>query len=108
MSLGDKVKKLREQMGMSQEELAEKLGYKSKTSIYKVEKGMTDLPQSKLIELAEILHTTPAHLIEEDEDETVMTYRIDTKGLNQAQIKEIKKELDNFTAFLLDKLNRKR
>ena len=50
-------------MNLSQEQLAEKLGYKSKTSIHKVEQGMTDLPQSKIIEFAKALNTSPAYLM---------------------------------------------
>lgn len=61
--IGEKIKEKREKMNLSQEQLAEKLGYKSKTSIHKVEQGMTDLPQSKIIEFAKALNTTPAYLM---------------------------------------------
>lgn len=61
--IGEKIKEKREKMNLSQEQLAEKLGYKSKTSIHKVEQGMTDLPQSKIVEFAKALNTTPAYLM---------------------------------------------
>ena len=61
--IGEKIKEKREKMNLSQEQLAEKLGYKSKTSIHKVEQGMTDLPQSKIIEFAKVLNTSPAYLM---------------------------------------------
>ena len=61
--IGEKIKEKREKMNLSQEQLAEKLGYKSKTSIHKVEQGMTDLPQSKIIEFAKALNTSPAYLM---------------------------------------------
>lgn len=63
MDIYDKIKKLREEKGMSQEELANKLGYKSKTSIHKIEQKLTDLPLSKVVEFAKALHTTPAYLM---------------------------------------------
>ena len=63
MTLGEKVKLRREELNLSQEELAEKMNYKSKTSIHKIEVGITDLPLSKVKELAAVLKTTPAYLM---------------------------------------------
>ena len=39
------------------------MGYRSKSSITKLEKGINDLPQSKVEELAAALETTPAYLL---------------------------------------------
>lgn len=71
MTLGEKVKLKREELNLSQEELAEKMNYKSKTSIHKIEVGITDLPLSKVKELAAVLQTTPAYLMgwEEEKEE---------------------------------------
>ena len=63
MTLGDRVKQKRENMGLSQEELADKMGYKSKTSIHKIEQGITDLPLSKVEELAKVLNVTTSYLM---------------------------------------------
>ena len=68
MTLGEKVKLKREELNLSQEELAEKMNYKSKTSIHKIEVGITDLPLSKVKELAAVLKTTPAYLMGWEED----------------------------------------
>lgn len=62
MNIGDRVKLLREQKGMTQEELATKLGYKSKSSVTHIEKGR-DIPRSMVVTLADILDTTPAYLM---------------------------------------------
>lgn len=62
MNIGDRVKLLREQKGMTQEELANKLGYKSKSSVTHIEKGR-DIPRSMVVTLADILDTTPAYLM---------------------------------------------
>ena len=53
----------RKELGLSQEELAQRMGYRSKSSITKLEKGVNDLPQAKLEELAAALETTPAYLL---------------------------------------------
>ena len=48
MTIGQRVKIRREELGMSQEELATKVGYKSKSSINKIELGFRVLTQSKI------------------------------------------------------------
>lgn len=62
MNIGERVKNLREQKGMTQSELADKLGYKSKSSVAHIENGR-DIPRSMVVQLAEILDTTPAYLM---------------------------------------------
>jgi repressor LexA len=39
------------------------LGYKSRSSINKIEKGINDIPQSKIVEFAKALRTTPEELM---------------------------------------------
>jgi transcriptional regulator with XRE-family HTH domain len=48
---------------MSQEELAFKAGYKSRSSINKIEVDGRGLPQSKIIAIASALKTTPSYLM---------------------------------------------
>ena len=48
---------------MTQEELALKMGYKSKSTINKIELGTNDIPQSKIKKFAEVLNTTPSALM---------------------------------------------
>lgn len=48
---------------MTQQELAQKLGYKSTSTIAKIESGENDIPQAKLVAFAEALNTTPADLM---------------------------------------------
>lgn len=62
MTLGDRVKLLRIQKGMTQLELAQKMGYKSKTSISHIENGR-DIPRAMVVTLAQLLDTTPAYLM---------------------------------------------
>lgn len=57
------IKMLREKQGLSQEELAYKVGYKDRSSIAKVESGVVDLTQSKIAAFASALHVTPAELL---------------------------------------------
>ncbi len=61
--LSTRIRLRREALGISQEELARRMGYRSKSSITKLEKGINDLPQAKLEELAQALETSPAYLL---------------------------------------------
>ena len=54
---------MREQQNISQDELAKKTGYTSRSSIAKIESGLVDLPQSKIVAFANALNTTPAYLM---------------------------------------------
>lgn len=63
---------------MSQEELAHKIGYKSKTSINKIELGIQELRQSKIKQIADALQTTPAYIMgwkETEEDQQLKKCR---------------------------------
>lgn len=42
MNVGKNIKRLREQLGMSQEELAIKMGYKSRSAITKIQQCKDD------------------------------------------------------------------
>jgi len=61
--LSTRLRLRREELGLSQEQLAQRMGYRSKSSITKLEKGINDIPQSKVEELAAALETTPAYLL---------------------------------------------
>lgn len=62
-SIGDRIRERREQLKMSQEELARKIGYKSRSSINKIEMEHYDLPQSKIKAIADALETTPSYVM---------------------------------------------
>lgn len=61
--IGNRIRTLRERKGIDQLQLAEKLGYKSQSTISKWESG-TNLPTGKkLIELAQILDTSTNEIL---------------------------------------------
>lgn len=63
METHENIKKLREKLGWSQEELAEKVGYTDRSSIAKIEAGKVDLQQSKIAAFASALSVSPAQLM---------------------------------------------
>ena len=63
MNIGIRIRQRREELGLSQDELAKKVGYKSRSSINKIEIDGRGLPQNKIIAFAKALETTPAYLM---------------------------------------------
>lgn len=63
MNLYQRIKARREELGMSQEELANKLGYRSRSTINKIEMGKNDITQTKIKAFADALQTTPGYLM---------------------------------------------
>lgn len=61
--IGQRIRERREALGMTQEELSQKLGYKNKSTIAKIEKGTNDIMQKKVCEFADVLDTTVAYLM---------------------------------------------
>lgn len=68
MTTGEKIKQRREELGMTQKELADKLGYRSKTSILKIEQDVCGIRQSKIIQIAEALGMRPIDLIDKPDN----------------------------------------
>lgn len=99
--IGRYVKARRLELGLTQEELAHKMGYKTKSSINKIEIGAQDVPLAKVEELARCLDCAPGYLMgwEENNYNTLIelvgkmdSYQIDrllayAKGLTDATTK---------------------
>lgn len=67
MNLANKVTKRREELGWTQEELAKKMGYSSRTSINKIENGRP-CSQKIIFRLAEALDVPVAYLMDWESD----------------------------------------
>lgn len=70
-NLYENIRKRREQLGLTQGELAEMLGYKSRSTIAKIESGENDLTQSKIVEFAKALRVSTYDLMNEIKDSPV-------------------------------------
>ena len=69
MTFGQRVRARREELGLTQEELATRLGYKSKSSINKIETGNNNLPLPKVERFAKALEIDPGLLMGWDEEQ---------------------------------------
>ena len=63
MTIAERIRKRRIELDLSQEELANILGYKSRSSINKLEQGKADIPQSKIIPFSKALRCSPSYLL---------------------------------------------
>ena len=63
MAVGDNIKKRRFELNLSQQELAGLMGYRSRSTIAKIESGENDISQRKLHKFAQVLDTTVDALI---------------------------------------------
>lgn len=97
MKLAEKVKYKRKELGMTQEELAHKLGYKSKVSISNIEMGRP-ISQKIIVKLAEALQTTPSYLVGWDDEPKEEITRL-LSALNESEYQEV----INFIKFLIAK-----
>ena len=67
MAVGDNIKQRRFELNLSQQELADLMGYKSRSTIAKIESGENDINQQKLRKFAQVLDTTVDALIASSE-----------------------------------------
>lgn len=63
MTMGERIRAAREKKGYSQTQLAEILGYKSRSSINKIESDGRDIPRSSIVKFANALDVTPSYLM---------------------------------------------
>lgn len=68
MTIGQRIKQRREELQMSQEELAHMVGYKSRSSINKIELDIQQLTQRKIKVMAKALKTTENFILGVDEE----------------------------------------
>lgn len=94
IGFGQRVRECREQIGLTQEQLASKAGYKHKTSISKIERGINDIPQSAISALADALNTTVEHLMGWDDSNKA---DISLKIVPQKPVMKAISELDSLT-----------
>lgn len=101
MELNENIRARRIALKMTQQELAQLMGYKSTSTIAKIESGENDIPQAKLAAFAVALNTTPAELMglkdltpKQDMPANTVTCTI-SKG--KPQLEEMIRQLDSLS-----------
>lgn len=75
MNIGNRIKQLREKQGFSQQTLAEKVGFKTASAVNKIELGLRDISQTKIVLFAKALNTTPAYLMGWEDQDDIYQYK---------------------------------
>lgn len=111
MELYKNIRNRRIELGLTQAELAKKIGYRSISTIAKIERGINDIPQSKIKAFADALNTTPGELMGEVEPAPVplsLTQQEETHIKKYRQLDaDGKEEIDDIIDVKLAKLQRK-
>ena len=98
MTVGKLIAKYRKEKGLSQEELAHLLGYKSRTTINKIELGQREVPKKMIAQLSVILNVSPIDLLGEnkqspslDKREALLNW---IQNMSQDEVNELFKEYE--------------
>ena len=67
-TFGERVRERRQELGISQDELSRRIGYKSRSSINKIELGERDITQTKAIQIAKALGVPVDYLLDKKEE----------------------------------------
>lgn len=60
---GDRIRQRRLELGISQDELAKRVGYSERSAIAKIETGVNDITVTKFVEIARALSISPIDLL---------------------------------------------
>lgn len=75
MKTGDLIKKYRQARGMTQSELAEKVGFEDRSTISKIERNQRNVNQEQILRIANVLDVAPADLISTEGNEPLQNAR---------------------------------
>ena len=63
MTIGKRIRRRRKELGMTQEELAKKMGYADRSAICFVEQGKRDITWENVCKYAKVLQCSPSYLM---------------------------------------------
>lgn len=95
-TIGERIRKRRLEIGLSQDELAKKVGYTSRSTINKIENGTNDITQSMVWKMAEALDTPVSYLMGWDGIERLTAY--------EKRLLEAVRKADPITKQMLDRV----
>lgn len=113
MKIGEKIKLRRNELGLSQRDLAARMGYSHHSTIARIEAGTVDIPQSRIVKFSEVLGVSIDYLMNWEQvkeknstlSDAVIRMRTDNEffsiieglnRLNPAQLASVKQIVDTF------------
>lgn len=101
-TLGERIHRLRKEKHLSMDEVAKQMGYNTRSTICRLEKGEIDLQQQKLKKMAEILGVSPAYLVMREELEEPNTMTINVNGIDSFTISLDNKQTIDVIKMMID------
>lgn len=106
VTIGERIKQRRMELGLTQTELATIMGYKSKVAISNVENNKEDLTVTRVKKYADALSTTPSVLMGwEEEKQKSKLIEAASRLPNEVLQKLFDSEKDNFNEDIIDQLS---
>lgn len=105
MTVGERIKKARQDKGITQTELAEHLGYKSRSSINKIEVEGRDIPRSMVVKFAQALGVTPSYLMGWEDDSEPTSESLESLELAK-KIEQMQPDDKKLVIDLINKLSK--
>lgn len=93
MTVGERIKVIRESKGISQEELAKRMGLKDKSSVCKIEKAGDNISTKSIKRYADALNTSVAQIMGWAADETTTDYVVELEEQGMQIIIEEQKRI---------------
>ena len=96
--IGEKIRNLRRKKGISQQELADEVGYTSKVAISRIENGQINIPMDKLAKIANVLDAHVSDLLYDKPYTTVRStlFTFDTSRLSEGHQRELQRIAEVF------------
>lgn len=91
--IGWKISKIRQNMGLTQEEFADKIGY-ARTTLAKLEAGLRDIKSSEIVDLAEKLDVSCDYLLGRTmaaAPDNIVQEMVDRYGLSESTLKTLRR-----------------
>lgn len=93
MTVGERIKLRRTELGLTQEDLAKRLGYSTKSAICRIEKDYEqNLTSDRLSRIANALSCTPAYLMGWKDDVELSSPELDAEITNDKEFKQLWKQ----------------
>lgn len=67
MKIGEKIKQRRMELGWTMRDLSTKMGYSNHSTIARIESGSVDIPQSRIVQFADVLGVSVGYLMNWEE-----------------------------------------
>lgn len=101
MTIGERIRQRRIELNMTQDELAKRTGYKSRSSINKLENARA-LPSRKIEKMAYALECTPSFLMGWTDNPGEIRISVETEFQKRLEIERIKAYSDRLYAAYRD------